>query len=101
MRDLQLRNFNENGRRNCAVKPLAYGSWFHLGLAHFDVISILNKSTDHGKLLSICSIQNDQIPSHRHGQGPNKGIRGLTLILRLAAASISYGGPPRPVVYHS
>ena len=54
--DLSLRNFNGNVRRNFAVKPLAYGSksWFYLSLEHFSVISMLDKSRDHGKLLSIC-----------------------------------------------
>ena len=36
--------------QNLAVKPLARGAWFHLSLQHFDVISTVDKSTDHGKL---------------------------------------------------
>ena len=28
-------------------------SWFHLTFEHFDVISVVYKSIDHGKLLSI------------------------------------------------
>ena len=48
-----------------AVKPFACGSWFHLRFEHFDVTSVVDKSRDHGKLLSICSFnyydyQNDQ-----------------------------------------
>ena len=29
-------------------------SQFHLGFEHFDIISMVNKKTDHGKLLLIC-----------------------------------------------
>ena len=36
------------------VKLLARGSWFHLSFEHFDVISVVDKRRDHGKLLSIC-----------------------------------------------
>ena len=36
-----------------AVKQLACGSWFLLSFEHFDVISTVDKSTDHGKLLSV------------------------------------------------
>ena len=36
-----------------AVKQLACGSWFLLSFEHFVVISTVDKSTDHGKLLSI------------------------------------------------
>ena len=36
------------------VKPLACGSWFHLILKYFDVISIAEKIIVHRKLLSIC-----------------------------------------------
>ena len=39
------------------MKPLACGSWFHLSLEHFDVISMVDKSIDLGKLLSICDVQ--------------------------------------------
>ena len=28
--------------------------WFHLSFEHFDVISMVDKSIDHGKLLLIC-----------------------------------------------
>ena len=38
---------------NFAVKPLACSSWLHLSFKHFDIISTVDKSTDHGKLLSI------------------------------------------------
>ena len=40
--------------QNFAVKPLACGSWFQLIFEHFDVISTVDKNTEHGKLLSIC-----------------------------------------------
>ena len=40
--------------QNFAVKPLTHGSWFHLMFEHVDVISMVNKSTDHGELLLIC-----------------------------------------------
>ena len=36
------------------MKPLSCGSWFHMSCEHFDVISMVNKSTDDGKLLSMC-----------------------------------------------
>ena len=39
--------------QNFAVKPLACGSWFHLSFEHFNIISMVHKSTDHGKLLLI------------------------------------------------
>ena len=35
------------------MKQLACGSWFLLSFEHFVVISTVDKSTDHGKLLSI------------------------------------------------
>ena len=44
-----------------AVKPLARGLWFHLSLEHFDIISMVDKSIDHGKLLSICQVE---MPTH-------------------------------------
>ena len=38
-----------------SVKPHACGSWFYLSFdLHFDVISMVDKSTKHGKLFSIC-----------------------------------------------
>ena len=38
-----------------AVKTLACGLWFHLSFEHsYDVISMVYKSVDHGKLWSIC-----------------------------------------------
>ena len=40
-------------RNDHAVKPLACGLWFHLNFEHFDVISMADKGTDHGELLSI------------------------------------------------
>lgn len=36
------------------MKPLSYGLWFLLSLDYFDVISMIDKSTDHDKLLYIC-----------------------------------------------
>lgn len=36
------------------MKPLSYGLWFHLSLDYFDVISMIDKSTDYNKLLYIC-----------------------------------------------
>ena len=42
---------------NLLVKPLACGLWFHLSLEHFDVISMVDKSIDHGNLLLICDVQ--------------------------------------------
>ena len=42
--------------QNFAVKPLACSSWIHLSFEHFDVISVVDKSTDQGKLLSVCLI---------------------------------------------
>jgi len=39
---------------NFTVTPLACGWWFHLSFEHFYVISMIDKGTDHGKLLSIC-----------------------------------------------
>ena len=41
-------------RNDHAVKSFACGLWFYLSLKHFDAISMVDKSTDHGKLLSIC-----------------------------------------------
>ena len=38
--------------QNFAVKPRAAGEWFHLCFEHFDVISMVDKSTDHGEMLS-------------------------------------------------
>jgi len=43
------------------MKPLSWGSWFHLSFEHFDVISMVDKSTDHGKLLSIVFYNNIDI----------------------------------------
>ena len=41
--------------KHFAVKPLVCGSWLYLSFdLHFDVISMLDKSTEHGKLFSIC-----------------------------------------------
>ena len=40
-------------RNDHAVKPFACGLWFHLNFEHFDVISMADKSRDHGELLSI------------------------------------------------
>ena len=40
--------------QNFALKPLACGWWFYFSFEHFDVIPVVDKSTDHGKLLSIC-----------------------------------------------
>ena len=38
------------------MKPLTCSSWFHLSLEHIEVICMVDKSTDHGRLLSICYI---------------------------------------------
>ena len=35
------------------MKPLACGSWFHLSFEHVDITSMVDKSTDHRKLLLI------------------------------------------------
>ena len=40
--------------KNFALKQLACGSWFHLSFEYPNVISMVNNSTYHGKLLSIC-----------------------------------------------
>ena len=40
-------------RNDHAVKPFACGLWFHLSFEHFDVISMVDKSTDLGEFLSI------------------------------------------------
>ena len=40
--------------QNFALKQLACGSLIHLSFEYPNVISMVNKSTDHGKLLSIC-----------------------------------------------
>lgn len=37
-----------------AMKPLVCSLWFHLSLEHFDHIFMVDKSTEHGKLFSIC-----------------------------------------------
>ena len=39
--------------QNLGVKTLACSLWFHLSFEYVDVIFIVDKSTDHGKLLSI------------------------------------------------
>ena len=39
------------------MKPLTCGSWFHLSLEQIEVICMVEKSTDHGKLLSICYVR--------------------------------------------
>ena len=39
--------------QNLGVKTLACSLWLHLSFEYVDVIFIVDKSTDHGKLLSI------------------------------------------------
>ena len=40
-------------RNDHAVKSFACSLWFYLSFEHFDVVYMVDKSTDHGKLLSI------------------------------------------------
>ena len=42
--------------KHFAVKPLACGSWFYLSFEHADITSVVDKSTDHRKLLLICCL---------------------------------------------
>ena len=39
--------------QNLGVKPLACSLWLHLSFEYVDVIFMVDKSTDHGQLLSI------------------------------------------------
>lgn len=40
--------------QNLGVKPLTCSLWFHLSFECVDVMFMVDKSTDNGKLLSIC-----------------------------------------------
>ena len=42
--------------KHFAVKPLACGSWFYLSFEHANITSVVDKSTDHRKLLLICCL---------------------------------------------
>ena len=46
--------------KHFAVKPLACGSWFYLSFEHADITSVVDKSTDHRKLLLICCLDTNR-----------------------------------------